>query len=331
MDDRTNIELRLLLMVLLGALMLSPLVGRLPMLGWDWFYFFNANNPTYNILNSNHAYPPYTRYVLGLLTWMDWRDSLTLLNSITLMTIAMTTWKIGGRYGSMVLALLSPPVWFLLWIGHPDGLALLGSLINFAPLALTKPNLVGFTLLRSKSLILQTVIFLLFTLVAWGFWPVRFGSATFTHPASLSWMLLGWPVLLVGIFMLLGAGKDFTRLIAAGCLISPHLMAYHLALLAPAVGSVKGPKKFVLWSSSWLVVLALGYGSTVKYLYLVYPVLAYAFSISPQEYLVNVRRLWQEFNTGLETTVSVCSAWVTQWGRRTSLRSTPPPQFPPSS
>jgi hypothetical protein len=45
--------------VIIGSLIIFPLVSKLPLLGWDWFYFFNANNPTINIFSTVSSYPAF--------------------------------------------------------------------------------------------------------------------------------------------------------------------------------------------------------------------------------------------------------------------------------
>jgi hypothetical protein len=286
---------KILGMVLLGGLLLSPLVGRLPMLGWDWFYFFNRNNPNFNIGSPASAYPPFTQPILGLLTWMDWRQSLSILNAITLCALALGTWTQGGRSGSIVLALLCPPVWFLMWSGHPDGLALLGTMTGLIPLALIKPQITGWSLLRSRPLLLWSAVFLAITLVIWPGWPLHLRSATFTHEAAFGWVVTGWPVLLVGIVLLAGAGDDPYRLMAAGSLISPYLMPYNLALLVPSIGKAKGYKKFLIWASSCLMLLGVGLGGWAKYLNLIFPVAAYCLTHSLRDYRTNFMRLVNTF------------------------------------
>lgn len=97
-----------LIFILLGSLIIFPIVYKLPMQGWDWFFFFHANNPIANIYSQHSAYPPYAKYIIQLFTWMDWRTSFSLLNSITIMTVALATWKNGGRYWEILLALTIP-------------------------------------------------------------------------------------------------------------------------------------------------------------------------------------------------------------------------------
>lgn len=308
-EIRTGI--RILAMAMLGGLFLAPLFHLLPILGWDWYFFFNANNPEYNLLSPTSAYPPFTRYFISSLTWMDWRWSLAVLNSLTIVTVALAAWHAGGRYGSVVLAILTPPLWFLFWDGQPDGLALLGATSGLIPLALIKPQLTAWSLLRTKKLIAWTTAFLGITLLIWWAWPLGLRQATFDHPAAFGWQNLGWPILGVGIILLLGAGNNLYRLMAAGSLISPYMMPYSLALLAPAIGQVRGPGKILVWSTSWLVCLGVGLGGTARYLNFVFPLAVYVFSISMQEYRANLLAVKEEFGIVFDFLIS-----KTQLGNR---------------
>ena len=279
---------RLFCIILLGALILSPLAARLPMLGWDWFYFFNRHNPDFNILSPTSAYPPYTAILLSALTWMDWRISLSILHSLTLISIAVGTWQNGGRYGSILLALLTPPVWYLLWVGQPDGLSLLGLITGFIPLALIKPQLTIFSLMKNHRSFVWTAIFLAASLLIWPLWLLNLRRASFDHPAAFGWAATGWPILVLGLILLAGAGNNPYRLMAAGFLASPFLMPYNLALLAPSIGAAKGIRKILLWAAAWLTVLGVGLPWPAKYLHLVFPLCAYCLTHSLDDYRTNL-------------------------------------------
>ncbi len=253
-------------MILLGGILLAPLVGQLPMLGWDWFFVYYGHNP-----DASRMYPPFARLFIKLFTWMDWRQSLGLLNALTLMTLAVATWQQGRRYSSILLALLTPPVVFLLWIGHADALVLLGALTGIIPLALIKPNITFWSLLRSRAYIAWTAIFIVATLILWPSWPARMLMASLTHEAAFGWIVTGWPVALLGLVLLLGAGNDPYRLMASGALVSPYLMPYHMAVLVPVIGKVHGYRRLLIWGSTWLLVLGVGIGGWAKYLNLVFP------------------------------------------------------------
>jgi len=285
-------SLRLLLFVVAGSLVLYPIVSRLPMLGWDWGFFFTSHNPTFNIGTAASAYPPFTRLLLTPLTVLPWRASLALLNSATLLTIAAATWRRRRSYPAVVLALLSPPLWFLLWIGHPDGLVLLGMLTGLIPLALIKPQLAIIPLLRTKRSAVWTFGFLVLSLVLFPGWPLSLRNATLSHEAAFGWAVTGWPVALLGLAMLAGSGDDPYRLMAAGFLISPYMMPYNLAILLPAIGNVSGAKRIPLWAATYLTLLGTGIGGLGKYLNFVFPLAAYFLTLSFNEYRNNVRCLF---------------------------------------
>jgi hypothetical protein len=159
------------------------------------------------------------------------------------------------------------------------------------PLALIKPQLTAWALLRTKKLFAWTAIFLGISFLIWWTWPLNLLQATFDHPAAFGWHALGWPVLGIGILLLLGAGHNLYRLMAAGCLISPYMMPYNLALLVPAIVQVRGPHKILVWSASWLVCLGVGLGGTARYLNLVFPLAVYLMSISFEDYRTNLLAL----------------------------------------
>ncbi|MEJ2601460.1 MAG: hypothetical protein P8Z00_24260 [Anaerolineales bacterium] len=282
---------RLFGMILLGGLLLSPLVARLPVLGWDWYFFIYRNNPDFNILGPNSAYPPYAPIFLDALTWMDWRTSLAILNSLTLVTVAVATWRNGGKYGSIVLALFTPPFFYLFWTGLPDGLSLLGLITGFVPLALIKPQLTFFSMFGNKKLLAWTVIFLVLSLIIWPLWPLKLGQASFGHSAAFGWEKAGWPVLVLGLLLLAGAGKHTYRLMAAGLLISPFLMPYNFSVLLPVIGEARGWRKVVIWAFAWLTLLGVGMPWPVKYLNLLFPIAAYCLTHSWSEYLNNLGAL----------------------------------------
>jgi hypothetical protein len=290
LPNRTSVydHARAFVLIFLGALILYPIVRRLPMFGWDWYYFFLGNNPSYNLMSPASAYPPFVKYIIHLIAWMDWRDSLGLLNSISIVTIAVATFRNRGYYGSVLLAIITPPVWFLLWIGHPDALALLGVVTGFIPLALIKPQLTIWSMFASRKLFFWMIVFVTLTLVVWPLWPLEMRTATLTHEAAFGWVVTGWPVAMLGFILFLGAGKDPYRLISSGMLMSPYLMPYNLAILAPAIGSAKGYKKILLYFCAWSVVIGTGLGGKARILNLIYPVAAYCLNISWVEYKENV-------------------------------------------
>jgi len=272
--------------------LLFPLTSRLPLLGWDWYFFFSAHHPVDNIFSPYSPFLPYTKYIIGLLTWMDWRHSLALLGSFTFTAIALGTWRNGGRYGSVLLALLTPIPLFVLWVGHPDGLALIGLLTGFIPLALIKPQITFWAFLRSKATIFWLMLVMGATVLIWPSWlGVAFGIR-WNHSAATGWQAIGgWPLLLVGIGLILGAGNDPWRLMTAGCLITPDLMPYHLIVLLPGIGRVKGRAKIIVWMAAWMVILGVGLGGYYRFLNLLLPLAIYFSLQTVDEYRKNLRYL----------------------------------------
>ena len=265
-----------LLMIISGGLLLAPLTAQLPLLGWDWYYFFTAHHPHYTLYSANSAYPPFARYFIEMLTWLPWRDSFAILGGITLVSITIGTWRAGGGYGSIVLALFSAPVWMLLWVGHPDGLALAGVVSGFFPLTLIKPQITSWSLLADRRRLVASLLYLALTMIVWPLWPFNFRYATVGHEADLGWKSTGyWPVAMLGLLLLVRAGRNPWRLMAAGSLVSPYLMPFHLVVLVPAIGAARGWKKGVLLLASWVVFFGAMLWRPMNIVILLYPLSVY--------------------------------------------------------
>ncbi len=299
-DKNIAVEnLRLIAMIIFGALVIYPIVNLLPMLGWDWFYYFNCNNHSLNINLQNSIYPPYTSWILSAITWLDWRISLSILNSVTLITIALSTWKQGGRWLAIFYAICNPPVLMLLWIGHPDGLVLFGVVTGLIPLIFIKPQVAVWSFLSSLRQLIWATIFFILTILIWPDWLLNL--ATFiksiinnnqillVNEATIGWGVLGFPIFFVGLILIIGAGKNPFRLMASGCFLSPYLMPYHLAILTPIIG--KGNtilKQTVIWLSTWLIFFAVGLNGYYKMLMYVFPLTAFILSLAPNDYIENI-------------------------------------------
>jgi hypothetical protein len=297
-------SLRIFGLILIGGIVLFPLTSRLPLLGWDWYYFFNANHPTDNIYSPYSPFFPYTKYIIMTLTWMDWRSSLAFLSGLTFMAIAIGTWKYGGRYGSIALALLTPLPLLALWVGHPEGLVLVGLLTSFIPLALVKPQITFWAFLRSKATIFWLVVFMVTIAVIWPSWYTFTTGIRWNHSSSMGWQALGLPVLLTGLVLIAGAGNDPWLLMSAGAFITPDLMPYHMVVLLPAIGRVKGSKKIIVWFTTWLVALALGLGGYFRYTGLLFPLSIYL-SLQSREHYQQVINSYIQF-------LKTCSAFVSK-------------------
>jgi hypothetical protein len=282
-------SIRLFGYIIAGGVILTPLLYTQPILGWDWYYFFNQGNKDFNLYSLTSFYPPFAKIFIPLLTWMPWRTSLAVLSGITLMAVALGTWNAGGRYGSIVLALFTPPVLFLIWNGQPDALTLVGVLTGFIPLILIKPQIAIWSIFRHRKLVYWTGLILLVSFIIWPFWFKSPLQATIYNVPSFGWPLTGWPILVLGILMFIGAGKDPWCLMAAGTLISPYVLSYHLAVLTPAIGESHGYRKIVVWFCAWLVALGTGLGGEWGHLLcFTFPVAIFLCNRSWKDYLSSV-------------------------------------------
>ena len=270
----------------LGGLLLAPLVNLLPMLGFDWTVRFYPGAILFNT--------PWVNWVVAPFRLLGVREALAVLNSIMLVTVAVATAREANyerrELWVVALALFTPPIFMVMWDGQIDGLALLGlfGLPWLVPFALVRPHLTIWAILSRRNWTLGAMIFGALSLIFWGWWPATvLGGMEFNlgHPMAMGWARLGWPIGVLGIVMLIFAGDDIYRLLAAGTVAASYLMPYHFLILLPSMGRVKGWRRIVLWACAWLSLLvpALAdptqYYSTTfaHYLALLYPILVWWF------------------------------------------------------
>jgi hypothetical protein len=129
----------------------------------------------------------------------------------------------------------------------------------------------------------------LLSLIIWPGWLFSLGQATIEHEAAMGWAELGWPLIVIGIILFIGAGKDPYRLMAAGCFITPYLMPYHMVLILPAIGKPRGWKQILLWASSWSVILGTGLGGNARLISFLFPLTAYCLCGSFSTYSMNLK------------------------------------------
>ena len=189
-------------MVLLGGLVLTPLIMRLPLLGFDWQACFEAQGsiiqPTMG--NCYDQYPPWTYLILLPWTSLPWRFGMSFQLGMMMMAVAVSTAKGAYRYGeAVVLALATPPVLWLLWLGQIDGFALWG--LMFLPFgilwALTKPNITVWALFARWQWVALAAVIGIVSVLIWGWWPpvlLASRSHSIHHPAAMGWANTGWPV-----------------------------------------------------------------------------------------------------------------------------------------
>jgi hypothetical protein len=182
-----------------------------------------------------------------------------------------------ARLGAALLAVLSAPVWMLMWQGTIDGVVLLGFVLLPPGVLwmLLKPQIAVWGILARRNWVLSAIVCLAISLLIWGWWPQDMLTALshlVGHPIAMGWQVLGLPVLLVGLVLLLCSDADPLRLMAAGSFLAPYLMSVHLVLLLPAIGRVNGLSRWVLWAASWLLILPPMFQTLwSKYLAMVFP------------------------------------------------------------
>jgi hypothetical protein len=267
------------LVVLVGGLILTPLIMQLPLLGFDWQACFEAEGSFLPPLGDCYAqYPPWTPFILRPWTILPWRVGLSFQLGMMLMAVAVSTAKGAFRYAeAVVLALFTPPILWLLWLGQIDGLALWG--LMFMPFgilwALTKPNITVWALFARWQWVAVAAVVGIVSVLIWGWWPETLLAARShctQHPAAMGWVNTGWPVLVLGLLLFPFSGSDPLRLMASGALLMPFVMPYHFMMLLPALGRVRSYRRWFLWGLAWTTAAVPAFGGWTKYLALSFPI-----------------------------------------------------------
>jgi hypothetical protein len=252
-------------MVVVGAIGLGVLLYPAPLLGWDWYHTLQQGG------DIDFWYPGWTKLLVSPLAGLPWRWGLAFSNGLMLAAVSIATFhESRDRWGyvAAVMAVVSAPVATLLWAGNVDGWMLLGYLALpwGVPLLLIKPTIGIFALLARKSWFIAGGIFGILSILIWGWWPVHaigiHVTGGFIHTSSsMGWYLLGWPILILGIGMLLYSNrKDPLQLMAAGSFVMPYVFPYHFVLLLPALGRFQHFRQLILWIISWTLMLSFALG-----------------------------------------------------------------------
>jgi hypothetical protein len=278
-NSDSPVQWKLVAFIILGSGLLTPLVYQLPLLGYDWFRLFYAG-----FLDQ---YPPWMDLLFAPFRLLPPRWSLALANSLSLVSVATITFR-QSRWGlvdglfAALLALLSPLVWYLLWDGQIDGLVLLGLFFLpwSIPLVLLRPQIIGWVLLSRKKWAIWMAVWLVASLLIWGEWISKsysLSSGSIQHPTAMGWSTSGWPILLVGLWMILNSKGDPWRILAGAFLASPYVQPYHMTMLLPAIGRVRGWRRILLWVGAWVVGTVPGFTGITKYLALSFPIMIWVF------------------------------------------------------
>lgn len=214
--------------------------------GFDWRNFFSQGKiPT--------LWTPWAGIVVKFL-------NSPLLIAITLTSVVVRSYHYNHSLWPVVLACVSLPTIWLVFLGNLDGIVLLGLLILpwGAPLVLLKPQIAAFSLLAKKSSLISGAVWFVISIIIWGFWPLNF--LAITKPGwSTEWVqditLFPWG-LLIAIPLLWLSRKDEDLLMIAGSFATPHLFPYHFVLVMPALGKMNKRWMLAAWLLSWSPLLA---------------------------------------------------------------------------
>ncbi|RME60609.1 hypothetical protein D6779_01865 [Candidatus Parcubacteria bacterium] len=210
--------------------------------GFDWVHFWGIGRvPPF--------YPPWTRFVIH---WLNWHA----LVSLTLTAVLLAVMERSEHLISGGMTLLALPVLWTIFLGQLDGLALLGVIFLpwLVPLALLKPQVTFFAFAAKKSYALWLVLFLVFSVLVWGAWPLRTLAtnsyyAEGRYPQDISIGLWG---AMVALPLMWASRGDVDMLMLAGVFMTPHLIPYNLLPATPAIARLRPLGAIIAMALSWL-------------------------------------------------------------------------------
>jgi hypothetical protein len=225
-----------------GLFILFYITGLFLPEGYDWENYFSVGE----------THPIWTPWMVTMpFHEMNW----PFIVGITLASLVYRTYHYKKTYLPVILAVLSLPTLWVLFMGNVDGFVLLGliSLPWGTPLALMKPQIAGFALLARRKFIIAGAVWIIITFLIWGFWPTRF-LMVLTPEWKSEWTqdisLFPWG-LIVGIPLLWFSRGDEDLLMAAGSFVTPHLFPYHFIMLVPSFARMNLPWMLITWLISW--------------------------------------------------------------------------------
>jgi hypothetical protein len=290
---------RLFFTILVGGLLIAPLAYQVPNLGVDWVQYYSQRL-------GGWQYPPWPLLVIRPLTYLPTFVGLAIVVGWTLVAPAFITYRyarhtfpdnrVPAAMG-VLFALFNPLPWIIAWMGQIEVFVLLSLLILpfGVPMLFLKPNIALFAALRSRRDILIMVGTLAVSFVIWGWWPQtvidHILGTRLVQLGTMSWPRVSPALLIVGLPMFLLTDRDEMRLMAAGGLITPFMMAYHYYLLLPALGRTSGWRQVLIWVSTVFLYLASSFENVpVKALAQIFPVLVWlmlAPTLKPAEILAD--------------------------------------------
>jgi len=239
---------------------------------FDWNIFFKDGN------NVPAFYPPWTNLIVSQLSY-------PLLIGVTLATFSVAVLLRTSSLPSSVIAFINLPLFWVIFLGQLDGIALLGAigLPWLLPLALMKPQIASFAIFAKRSTMKLAAVFMVITFMIWKIWPLNM-LTYHTNPAE-EWhqdITLGWLGIPLFILLLVKMPKnDVDWWMLAGTTITPFLLPYNLLPLMPAIARLPIGWAIVAaisswfpllsnwtgplgWYSGWVSILAIGFGLMSK-------------------------------------------------------------------
>ena len=224
-------------------LLLSRVPLNRPFLFYDWRVHLDGTQPMPSY------YTPWTRYVRYL--------GLPGLLSVTLASFSVAVLVRAHSLVSMLCAFLSLPLFWTLFLGHVDGLVLLGlqAMPWLVPLALIKPHLSAWAMFARRKWFFAAALFGLLSLALWGPWPVDVITASDCDApgacqAERHLGLWGLPLFVLLVWRMPRDDPDWWML--AGAFVTPRLFPYNLIVLMPAVARLPWPWALAVAVTSWL-------------------------------------------------------------------------------
>ena len=173
--------------------------------------------------------------------------------AVTILALIVRMWRYRARPWRVMLALISLPTLWLLFLGNVDGLVMVGLLllpVLGVPLVLIKPQVASFSLLSNRRTIATALIWVALSIVLWGLWPLNMlsvGNAQWRADWPQDITLYPWGALLALPLLWLSRG-DEDMLMAAGSLMTPHLFPYHFYILMPSLGRMRARWAILSWA-----------------------------------------------------------------------------------
>ena len=234
------------------------------LMGYDWQHYFSSGQRTYG----TGYYPPW----IVLVAYLGW----PILVGLTLAGLALALYQRKSTPIAAASACLTLPVFWVLFLGQVDGIALFGltGLPWLIPLATIKPQVSYLACLANKRYFFALIIWLAISMAIWGLWPLdMLGIAEFSawqQPHDIHLWPWSLPIVLVMLWLSRG---DVDMLMLAGTFAMPYLHPYHYLLVVPALARVAQGIAVLACAVAWQPLLANWYGDWCWYLGHLFPLI----------------------------------------------------------